>query len=60
MEVFIKLCMFLRSGRNRQGGSLSFPDLDCEGFSADEFTLYVRKTVLLVNYQLELMRCILC
>lgn len=62
MEIIVKLCKFLNSGRNRKAGSDSFPDLNYEDVRASQVTnsdCMLEKAVLLVNYQLELMRCIL-
>ena len=62
MEVIITLCKFLKSGRNRKADLDSFPNLTYEDVSAFQVTnsnCRLKKSVLLVNYQLESIRCIL-
>lgn len=57
MEVIIKLCKFLKSGRNRKGGLDSFSDVNYEDVSASQMTnsnCMLGKSVLLANCQLEL------
>ena len=62
MKVIIKLCKFLKSGRNRKAGLDSFPNLNYEDVSVSQMTnsnCMLEKSVLLVNFQLESIRYIL-